>query len=282
MPEGDTIAYAARRMRPVIAGHVPDLISTPHPRFTHDRWPERLAGRAVDEIRTHGKHLLICFQGGLVIHSHLRMTGRWVIYGDTARSGRPRGGAWLVLGRGGRQVVQFGGPVLELMTAARARYDPRLVGLGPDVLAPEFDYDRFLARLRGDDQTRSIGDALIDQRNVAGIGNIWKAEGCWEAAVDPWRRVADVSGEEAARIIELLRPRMQFSAEHGRMEGEARVYRRSGRRCPRCGTAIADAQTGLRGSLAGSRTGPPAQRRPARATGADDNRTSFWCPGCQH
>ena len=77
MPEGDTIAYAAQRMRPVLEGHVPDEIRTPHPRHALDRWPERLAGRAVTEIRTHGKHLFICFDGDLVLHSHLRMTGTW-------------------------------------------------------------------------------------------------------------------------------------------------------------------------------------------------------------
>ena len=80
MPEGDTIAYAAHRMRPVLEGHVPDEIRTPHPRHALDRWPERLTRRAVTEIRTHGKHLFLVFDGDLVIHSHLRMTGTWGVY----------------------------------------------------------------------------------------------------------------------------------------------------------------------------------------------------------
>jgi endonuclease VIII len=136
MPEGDTIAYAARRMRPALEGAVPDTIRTPHPRHAADRWPERLAGRAVTEIRTHGKHLFICFgplaararqdraeqmssayfEGGLVIHSHLRMTGSWGVYEPGRRWRRSPRRAWLVLERGGVQVVQFDGPVLELMT----------------------------------------------------------------------------------------------------------------------------------------------------------------------
>jgi endonuclease-8 len=257
MPEGDTIAYAARRMRPVLEGQVPDGIRTPHPRHALDRWPERLAGRTVREIGTHGKHLFIRFEGGLTIHSHLRMTGSWGVYPPGRRWRRAPSRAWLVLEQGGHQVVQFDGPVLELLTDGRTRFDQRLAALGPDVLAPEFDRARFLARLRADDPTRGIGDALLDQRSVAGIGNIWKSEGCWEAAVDPWRPTGEVTDAEALAIIDGMRPRMLDSAEHGRMRDEPRVFRRPGRPCPRCGTAIL-----------------------ARGQG-EDNRTTFWCPGCQ-
>jgi endonuclease VIII len=258
MPEGDTIAYAARRMRAVLEGRVPEAIRTPHPRHAMDRWPERLEGRAVREIRTHGKHLFLVFEGDLVIHSHLRMTGTWGVYPPGRRWGRSPRLAWLVLERGGHQVVQFNGPVLELMTESRTRFDQRLAALGPDILAAPFDSDRFLARLRADDPTRGIGEALLDQRNVAGIGNIWKSEGCWEAAVDPWRPVSSVSDEEAMAIISAVRPRMMHSARHGRMQGEPRVFRRAGRPCPRCGSQVL-----------------------AQGQG-DDNRTAFWCPGCQH
>ena len=257
MPEGDTIAYAARRMRPVLEGFVPDAIRTPHPRHAMDRWPERLAGRAVAEIRTHGKHLFIAFDGSLVLHSHLRMTGSWGVYAPGQHGRRSMRRAWLVLERGGHQVVEFDGPVLELLTEGRARSDQRLAALGPDVLAESFDFERFAARLRADDPTRGIGDALLDQRNVAGIGNIWKAEGCWEAAIDPWRRVSDVSDAEARLIIELVRPRMLESALSGRMRDQPRVFRRVGQPCSRCGGRIR-----------------------ARGQG-DDNRTTFWCPGCQ-
>jgi endonuclease-8 len=157
----------------------------------------------------------------------------------------------------GHEVVEFDGPLLELMTEGRTRFDQRLAALGPDVLAPEFDSERFLARLRADDQTRTLGDALLDQRNVAGIGNIWKAEGCWEAAIDPWRSVGGVSDGEAVGIIDAMRPRMQRSATAGHRAIEARVYGRSGRPCPRCGGRIT-----------------------ARGQG-DANRTTYWCPGCQ-
>ena len=86
MPEGDTIHYAANRIRPVLAGHVPDELATPHPRFARDRWPERLTGRAVTSVDAHGKHLFLRFEGGLTIHSHLRMTGTWRVLAATQRA----------------------------------------------------------------------------------------------------------------------------------------------------------------------------------------------------
>ncbi len=257
MPEGDTIAYAANRIRPVLEGFVPDEIATPQPRHALDRWPERLAGHAVNSVDTYGKHLFLRFEGDLVLHSHLGMTGVWGVYGRGGRWGRSPRRAWIVLRRGDTEVVEFDGPLLELVTEGRTRFDQRLAALGPDILAAEFDADRFLSRLRADDPTRPIGDGLLDQRNVAGIGNIWKAEGCWEAKVDPWRAVGAVSDAEARLIIERVRPRMARSAAEGHRAIKPRIYRRAGRPCPRCGTPVV-----------------------ARGQG-DANRTTYWCPGCQ-
>jgi endonuclease-8 len=257
VPEGDTIAWAARRIRPVLEGQVPDEIETPHPRFARDRWPEKLAARAVTSVSTHGKHLFLHFDGDLVVHSHLGMTGVWGVYGPGRRWGRSAHRAWLVIRARGSEVVEFDGPTLELMTEGRTRFDQRLAALGPDVLAPEFDAPKFLRRLREDDQTRTLGDALLDQRNVAGLGNIWKAEGCWLAAVDPWRRLRDVSDAEAVAVIEVVRPPMQRSAEDGPRAIKPQAYKRTGQPCPRCGGRIQ-----------------------ARGQG-DANRTTYWCPGCQ-
>jgi endonuclease-8 len=111
--------------------------------------------------------------------------------------------------------------------------------------------------VREDDPTRPLGDALLDQRNVAGIGNIWKAEGCWEARIDPWRPVGQVTDEELRRVIEATRPRMQRSATEGPRSIGPRVYTKTDWPCPRCGTRIV-----------------------ARGQG-DANRTTYWCPGCQ-
>src|SRR6185436_18515257 len=205
MPEGDTILRAANRMRPVLEGVVPDEIVTPQPRHARDRWPERLRGRAVTRVDTHGKHLFLRFEGDLVLHSHLRMTGAWAVYRHGARWRRAPRRAWLVMRARGHAVDAF-------------------------------DERRFLARLRADDPTRGIGDALLDQRIVAGLGNIWKAEGCWGAAIDPWRTVRDVSDEEALAVVADARPRMLAAAEAPRRHGTDRhVYDRAGRPCPRCG-----------------------------------------------
>ena len=145
---------------------------------------------------------------------------------------------WLLIRRGEKLVAQINGPVLELMTDSRTRLDQRIAGLGPDILAPELDEREFLRRLREDDPTRPIGDALIDQRIIAGIGNLWKAEGCFEAGIDPWRRTGDVSDEEALAIIHATRPRMQESARDGMQERFKVVYGIAGRPCPRCGSRL--------------------------------------------
>lgn len=252
MPEGDTIHHAANRIRPVLEGYVPDELVTPHPRFARDRWPERLAGQAVTSVDVHGKHLFLRFEGGLVIHSHLRLTGKWRVR-DAAEPRPSR--TWLALRRGERQVLQINGPVLELMTASRTRLDQRIAGLGPDILAPELDEVRFLRRLREDDPTRPIGDALIDQRTIAGIGNMWKVEGCFEAGIDPWRRTGEVSDAEALAIVRACRPRMQESAAGGMQERFKVIYGKDV--CPRCGGRIE-----ARGQW-------------------DDNRRTYWCPTCQ-
>jgi endonuclease VIII len=259
MPEGDTIHYAANRIRPVLEGHVPDELATPHPRFGRDRWPERLAGRVVRSVDAHGKHLFLRFEGGLTIHSHLRMTGSWRVLEQGRRWPRSPRSAWLVMRRGDREVVQFNGPVLELMTDSRTRLDQRLAGLGPDILAPEFDEGRFLRRLREDDPTRPIGDALLRQQTLAGIGNLWKVEGCFEARVDPWRRTGEVSDDEALAIVRGIRPKMQRSAQDGMQDRFKTIYGKAGLPCPRCG---GESRIQVRGQW-------------------DDNRPTFWCPRCQ-
>ena len=188
-----------------------------------------------------GKHLLLRFEGGLVIHSHLRMTGAWRTLKRGQRWPRSPRSAWLVLEHGEDQVVQFNGPVLDLLTATRLRTDPRIAGLGPDIVAESrFDEAKFLRRLREDDQTRGLGDALLDQHIVAGIGNFWKSEACWLAVLDPWRRLADVSDDEALAVVRRVRPLMQQSADHGRQSDFCVVYDKAGRPCPRCGAPGAD------------------------------------------
>ena len=257
MPEGDTIHHAAMRIRSVLARRVPHEILTPQPRHRHGRWPEQLAGRRVSAVDVHGKHLFLRFEGGLTLHSHLRMTGSWGVYRRGQPWSRSHGRAWLVIRAEGCEVVEFDGPVLELLSDARARRYPRLTRLGPDVLGESFDGDLFLRNLRAEDPRRPIGDSLLNQRILAGIGNLWKAEACFAAGVDPWRATGEVADEEALQIVAFARERMSQSARDGFEARPRSVYRRGGEPCPRCGTAVRQ-----RGQW-------------------EDNRLTFWCPGCQ-
>ena len=199
MPEGDTIHNAARRVGAALVGKPIEAIETPQRRHALDRWPERLSGRGVRSVDAHGKHLFLRFEGDLTLHSHLRMGGAWSVYRRGQRWRRSPRRAWLVIRTPEHEVVQFDGPVLELMTDSRTRFDRRLANLGPDVLASAFDERTFLRRLREDDQSRGIADALLDQRNLAGIGNLWKAEACFLAGVSPWRQLERRDGRARSR-----------------------------------------------------------------------------------
>jgi endonuclease-8 len=257
MPEGDTIHRAARRIRAVLEGRVPQEIITPQPRHAKDAWPRTLAGRTVRAVDAHGKHLFVRFAGGITLHSHLRMTGAWGVYRDGQRWRRSPRRAWIVLRCDGWEVVEFDGPVLELLSDARARSHPQLAALGADVLGESFDASAFLRRLRAGERSRPIGEALLDQQTLAGIGNLWKAESCFAVGVSPWRACADVRDEEALALVAFAREHMGEALEGGHGARPREVYRRAGRPCRRCGTTIRQRGQG------------------------ENNRLTFWCPGCQ-
>jgi endonuclease VIII len=263
MSEGDTVHHAARRIDAVLAGRLPEQILAPQPRHARDRWPERLAGRAVRGAEARGKHLLIHFAGELALHSHLRMTGTWGVYERGRPWHRASHRAWIVIRTGEWEVVQFDGPVLELVSELCLRADRRLSGLGPDVFGETFGAVVFRDRLRRGDPARTIGDALLDQSIVAGLGNVWKAEACFGVALDPWRPVGEVSDAEVLAVVGFVREyigRATYERDTARQGFASRpraVYNRAGQPCPRCGATIR-----------------------ARGQG-DNNRVTFWCPGCQ-
>ena len=243
MPEGDSLHRAARKLQVLVGERL--VVETPHPRAAAERVAERLDGRRLEAVEAVGKNLLLSFEGGLVLRSHLRMSGRWqVLERGAEKHGRP----WLVLTGAEREAVLWNGPVLELTRRGTRR-------LGPDILAELPDLTGMLARLRGEQQRRELGDALVDQRLVAGIGNVWKAESFWRAQLSPWLRLDQVSDEELGRVLgeaaRLMRAALDGPA------GKRAVYKRAGRPCRRCGTAIRSRGQG------------------------DDNRTTYWCPGCQ-
>src|SRR3954470_19800479 len=237
MPEGDSIHRAARRVGAALVGSEIRSIEMPQPRHSRDRWAERLTGRDVRSVDAHGKHLFLRFDGDLTLHSHLRMGGAWGVYPRGGRWRRAARRAWLVIRTDDHEVVQFDGPVLELMTEGRTRFDRRLAALGPDGLAADFDEPAVPRRLRADDPTRGIGDALLDQRIVSGIGTVWKSEGCFLAGVSPWRRLSQVGDEEVLTVIGEVRPLMASSVE-GTGDRRRWVFERRGLPCRRCATPI--------------------------------------------
>jgi endonuclease-8 len=250
MAEGDTILRAARRLDAALSGETV-AASAPNPRGRAARI-ERLDGRRLDGVESHGKNLLLRF-GDLVLHSHMGMNGSWHLYPRGGVWRKPRRSAWAVLAGERQEAVQFGGPTLRLIPADRLRRDPQLARLGPDVLAPELDLDAILQAFRSE-PSRSLGDALLDQTLVAGIGNIFKSEACFAARVDPWRPLGGLADEELHAVLEAARTQMLDAVASGRHTYA--VYR-ARRPCPVC-----------RGRVA------------SRGQG-DANRTTYWCPQCQ-
>src|SRR2546428_8755008 len=242
MPEGDALARAARRLQVLVGEQVE--VETPHPRAAVKRLVERLDGRRLLSVEAAGKNLLLRFEDGVVLRSHLRMSGRWQV---RARGSKLVGRPWLVLRGAEREAVLWNGPVLELDDRAIRR-------LGPDILAQPPELDAMIANLRREPR-RAVGDTLLDQRLVAGIGNVWKAEALWEARVSPWRTLAEVADIELRATLDSAHRRMRASVEGARPLRH--VYRRAGRACHRCGGII--------------RSQPQGEAA----------RVAYWWPGCQ-
>ena len=242
MPEGDSLRRAAERLQVLVGQRV--QVEAPHPRAQATGVAPRIDGRVLESVRAVGKNLLLGFDGGVVVRSHLRMSGRWRVEPrGTTRTGKP----WLVLRGDALEGVLWNGPVLTLDARAVER-------LGPDVLGDDLDVPGVVARLRSAG-ARPLGEALQDQRLVAGIGNMWMAEALWTMRLSPWVRVSDLPDETLAAAVGAARRLMQAALAGGR--SRRNVYRHAGRPCPRCG-------------------------RPVRSRGqGDENRTAYWCPGCQ-
>src|SRR5947207_192570 len=219
MPEGDSLHRAARRLQVLVGERV--AVETPHPRASAERLAERLDGRRLESVEAVGKNLLLSFEGGLVLRSHLRMRGRWQVRARDSKAWV--GSPWLVLRGPKHEAVLWNGPVLELTGRAVRR-------LGPDILADPPNFPRMVENLRREHPSRELGDALLDQRLVAGIGNLWKAEALWRARVSPWRQLRDLADEELRLTLAEAARLMRGSLEGGR--GERTIYPRAGRPCP--------------------------------------------------
>jgi endonuclease-8 len=239
MPEGDSLRRVAERLR-VLEGEVVSAES-PHPRAAALGIAARVDGRRLERVEAVGKNVLLTFDGGVTVRSHLRMRGRWQVRpAGTGGAGKP----WLVLRGERHEAVLWNGPVLELGRAAVDR-------LGPDILADPPDFDSMVARVRRLAPDREVGEALLDQRVVAGIGNMWRAEALFAARVSPWEPVREL-GDAALRDVLGAASSLMRAERADRL-----VYRRAGLPCRRCGT-------------------PVAARRQGEAA-----RTAYWCPSCQ-
>jgi endonuclease VIII len=245
MPEGDALHRIAERLQVLVGERVE--ASSPHPRGLATNVARVIDGRVLESVQAVGKHLLLRFEGNVTLRSHLRLNGRWRV---EPRRERPRAGLpWLVLRTEHWEATQWNGPVLAI-DAGRARRR-----LGPDLLADDTTVEELATSVRKADASRLVGDVLLDQRIVAGIGNMWLAELLWHAAVSPWLPVGRLTDNELLDALTWAKAAMRRSVAG---ERAARVvYRRAGRPCPRCGATI-------------------------RARGLGDmNRTAYWCEACQ-
>lgn len=265
MAEGQVSHRNALRLGAALTGQEIVHVDAPEPRVGPQRLPERLAGLRVREVAAAGKHHLIRFESGEVLHSHLGMSGRWRL---AARDRPPpQRGLWVALWTERHVAAQYGGPRLRLFEPGEPI--PAVAALGPDLLDAAVEPGEATARaLARVDPARPIGAALMDQRVVAGIGNVYRSETLFLCGISPWRAVGAVTAGEAARLgrtasrlladgVRHPGPITTYRPPDPRSRERTWVYGRAGRPCRRCGTPVASRGMG------------------------DANRTVSWCPTCQ-
>lgn len=258
MPEGDSVYLAAKRMHQGLAGRtltrtdfrVPQLATTD------------LSGRTVLGVVPRGKHMLTRIEGGVTLHTHFKMEGTWHLYRRGQRWQGPQWQVRVVLETAERVAVGFRLPVVELVPTAS---ESDVVGhLGPDLLGPDWDADEAMRRLRSEPD-REIGTALLDQRNLAGLGNLWRCEALFLRGVNPWTHVGDVADLPALvdvgyRMLQANKDRPEQTSTGSMRRGETSwVVGRYRKPCRRCGTPIQKRLQGV----------------------APQERETYWCPHCQ-
>ncbi|MGL4339986.1 MAG: DNA-formamidopyrimidine glycosylase family protein [Rhodoglobus sp.] len=258
MPEGDTVYRSAQNLAAALEGTVLRRCDIRVPAFA----TVNLTGETVETVISRGKHLLMRV-GEYSLHSHLKMEGQWQIYSNGSRWRRPQWQARAILGNDQHTVVGFELGLFEVLP--RQAEEAAMGYLGPDLLGPDWDEGRTLENLR-QHPDREIGLALLDQRNLAGLGNVYRCELCFLRGIVPTRTVGDVPDLErlvglAQRLIQANKDRAQRTTT-GALRGDTTwVYGRAGRDCLRCGTRI------RRGELGDT---------------AHQLRVTYWCPHCQH
>ncbi|MHA7134979.1 DNA-formamidopyrimidine glycosylase family protein [Oerskovia turbata] len=279
MPEGDVVRVTADRLDAALRGRTLERVEL--------RWADLgaldLTGRAVVEVRSYAKHLLVRLDDGASVHSHLRMEGSWRVARTGSAAAAARGpDVRAVLAN---EVWTCVGARLGMLDVVRTRDEPALLGhLGPDILADDFltrpdaGVGLAVARLRSagsagrfagpspsstrapaTGRTLVLADALLDQRGVSGLGTIYTAEGLFTRRLWPWTPVADASDHDLEALLRATRALMLRSVEQGVGAQRRNVHGRAGRACHRCGTPVAL----------------------GTANEAPFERPIFWCPSCQ-
>ena len=248
MPEGDVLFRTAATLQKWLAGReVTAATATAAP----------MVGRTVEKVEANGKHLLMRFDSGHVLHTHLRMTGSWHVYSAGERWQRPLRQAKVAVTCGERVAVCFNAPVVELLAPGGEQSHPSLSNLGPDVLDVPLDVEGIRQRARSRSPGTALGELLLDQRVVAGIGNIWRCESLFLEGQSPWATASTLGDGELDTLMATAHRIMRQSLGPFTGRPQTWVYRRAGRPCRRCGTEIR-----------------------SRAQG-EQARTAYWCPTCQ-
>ena len=272
MPEGDTIFRAARTLHRALAGQPIVRFESVVPGLTRVDVDRPIAGRRLESVTARGKHLLMQLSGDLVLHTHMRMNGSWHLYRRGERWQRPHRDMRVVVATHAWEAVGFNIPVAEFLSTSELARHPRLRQLGPDLAGPAFDSHEVVSRIR----TRAadaIADLLIDQRDMAGIGNVLKSEILHVSGINPFAAAGSLSDEAISRLLDAAARLMRMnvadrtatlrrdSGRHttGSMNPDRRlwVYGRGGKPCRRCGARIESRKTG------------------------PDARLTYWCPACQ-
>jgi endonuclease VIII len=273
MPEGDSIFRAARTLNRALAGKPVVRFESVLPALTRVHEDHPITGRLVESVSSVGKHLLMQFAGDLVLRTHMKMNGSWHIYRFGERWRKPRRDMRVLVATADFEAVGFNIPVAEFLRAADLKRHDELRKLGPDLLADDVDIASALARLKARG-TLEIADALLDQRVIAGIGNVYKSEVLFACGVNPFDLVASLSDERLTCLIETGVKLLRANVSDGLMpmttytgyrrttrradpSGRLWVYGRGRLPCRKCGTSIS-----------------------VRAQGPDA-RLTYWCSKCQ-
>ena len=273
MPEGDTIFRAARTLHRALAGKPVTSFESALPALNRIHEDAPLTGRTIERVTAAGKHLLMHFSGDLVLRTHMRMNGSWHVYRPGERWQRPRGDMRIRIATEEFEAIGFSIPVAEFTSVRRLRNHPELRRLGPDILSDAFDETDVLSRLRGAGAA-AIADALLNQRILAGLGNVYKSEVLFLCRINPFKAVRDLTDVELLAIVQtahrvlnanvseslpLMTTYSGFRRTTNRDDPKQRlwVYGRARLPCRRCATPIRVRKQGL------------------------DARLTYWCPDCQ-